>query len=288
MSLFAKVLLSVTICFFLFVSDAYAVSVTVNNAPSSIGSDPFTLSVAVVGASLGTNYLRVDIYKDGTSNYFGESFTGNDWYGGSDGTRYFPITIGSDKTWNGTVQARIGNTIPQDYDGAGTYKLRVRRYTGGGNYNNDEAKASAIQIVLAFPTPTSLPPNTPTPAPTDKPTKTPKPTATPKPVKSAVVTSATNVQSILAASTVDSDMKKNVLSPTKISSTGAYPTAILHAGTKSAEKKVSKFTKPLLIKGTSSSMQDMIAVSIGGLLLLGCGILLYLKKQGIWPWKNEQ
>lgn len=240
MRLFIKVLPALAVCFFLFAESAHAVSVTITNAPSSIGSDPFTLSATVTGATPGTNYLRVDIYKDGTTNYFGQTFTGNDWYGGSDGTQYFPITIGSDKKWSGSVQARIGDTMPQGYDGTGTYLLRIRRYTSSGNYTNDEAKASAIQVALAFPTPTAVPTNTPTPAPTEKPTTVPKATSTPTPAKNktALVTTAVTKVSVLADAITATGLKKSLPTGTKVASFGAFPTSVLGASSKSAEKKV--------------------------------------------------
>ena len=62
--------------------------------------------------------------------------------------------------WNGEVQARVGSTIPTDYDGNGIYMLRIRRYTGSGNYSNDEAKASAVAVALGLPTLTPMPTST--------------------------------------------------------------------------------------------------------------------------------
>ena len=133
------------------------------------------------------------------------------------------------------------------------------------------------------------PPDTPTPAPTDKPTPTSKPTVTPKPIKSAAVPSSAIDKSILADSTVVSNEKKIVSSPTRFASNGAYPTAILGASTKTNEKKfVNKFKQPVLVKGASSALPQIVAVCVGGLLLLGCGILLYLKKQGIWIFGPER
>jgi hypothetical protein len=135
------------------------------------------------------------------------------------------------------------------------------------------------------------PPDTATPAPTDKTIPTSKPTPTSKPVKSIAVTSAVSNKSdvsVLSDSTFDSSTKKSIATPTKIASNGAYPTAILNTITKSPAKKLSLPKKQLLIKGVSSSMPQIIAVSTGGLLLLGCGILLYLKKQGMWFFDSEK
>ena len=50
---------------FLFSSPVGAVTTTISNLPSIIGSDPFYLDVSITSASSGTNYLRVDFYKEG-------------------------------------------------------------------------------------------------------------------------------------------------------------------------------------------------------------------------------
>lgn len=139
------------------------------------------------------------------------------------------------------------------------------------------------------------PPDTATPVPTekltptDKLTPTMKPTVTPKPAKSSTATNApTTTNSTLNAIT-GSSLKGSFTSLPKKGSTGAYPTAILGASTKSAEKKTTPLPrKSVLVKGASSSLPQVVAVSVGGLLFLGCGILIYLRKQGIWPWNKRE
>lgn len=163
---------------FFFSGSIFAVTTTITDYPSSVSTDAFALSVAITGASTGTNYLRIDVYKDGTSNYFGETYTGTTWYAGSDGISYFPITIQS-ASWSGTLQGRISSYTATDYDGTGSYKLRVRRYTSSGNYTSSEANNSAVTIAIVIPTQTPTPTITPTNAPTATPTKTPTPTTTP-------------------------------------------------------------------------------------------------------------
>ena len=76
-----------------FPTKSFAVTVSITNYPSSISADPFSISVSILGASSGTNYIRVDLYKDGTQNYFGDTYNGSDWYNGSEGKQYYPITI---------------------------------------------------------------------------------------------------------------------------------------------------------------------------------------------------
>lgn len=159
------VFLILTALFFLFagVSSAFAVTITLSNIPSSISDQSFNFDVSVSGASAGTNYLRVDLYNDGTTNYFGETFVNGTWYNGSIGNQYFPIIILSGQVWIGSVQGRIGTPSITDFPGSGTYKLKIRRYTSSGTASSgDDQTPASIEIALASPTPTSSPTPTPT------------------------------------------------------------------------------------------------------------------------------
>lgn len=178
---------------FLFISPTTVLAVTtaITNYPSSISNDSFTLDVSVSGATDGTNYLRVDIYKENTTNYFGETYNSTGWYGSSDGTQYFPVTIQSG-SWSGSVQARMGSPTSTEYVGPGNYKLRIRRYTVSGNYTTSEANDSAITIAMTFATPSPTPPLAPSPTATPTPTASPVPTLppakTPSPTKTPTPT----------------------------------------------------------------------------------------------------
>lgn len=183
-----KFLFSSSLFFFFSTAPVFAVTITTSNIPTSIGIDPFTISVLVTGPNPGTNYLRVDLYKDGTTNYFGETNNGSDWHSDSTGTNYFPITIDSSGTASAQLTARLGNPSNNDYPGPGDYKLKVRRYTSSGNSADDTQTAANINIGYTFPSPTPLSPtstpnpsptSTATPAPTAIPTVTPKPTVIP-------------------------------------------------------------------------------------------------------------
>ena len=274
MSSFLKVLLLIFLFYFIFVVPASAVSITMRDIPATIGTDPFILSVSVEGATPGINYLRVDIYKGGTTNYFGETFTGNDWYSGSDGTKYFPITIGSDKTWAGTIQARIGDTIPNDYDGSGTYSVRIRRYTNETNYTS----AEAVQVAIAFPTFTPTPTNTPTPVPTEKPTKTPQPTSTPKPEKNSASGVGSPGDSSVLGESISSESLPASVNPSIHSRINAGPTSILIVR-KTPTKIVTQSPKRQAEKNPSSSLPQILMICVGGVLFISCGILMYIKKK---------
>lgn len=270
--------------FFLFPLKAYAVSVFINDTPTVITTDVFTLSVSVIGASSGTNYLRADLYKEGTTNYFGETFNGNGWYAGSDGKQYFPITVPNDNPF--TIQVRIGDTIPNEYDGTGIYKVRVRRYTAGGNYNNDEAKASAVTIGISFPTPTVAPTNSPTPTKIPTPTKVPTPTKSPTPTK--IPTPLPPIKSGFVGQaqtkvTVATNTKPTEVEDLgKVASSDAYPTAVLGSVTSASPTAQKLPNKKTLVKASSNGTA-VIASSliVGGLFLVACAILIFfrIKKQ---------
>lgn len=174
----------------------FAVSIEISNSPSTISDSMFEVSVNVSGANDGTNYLRVDLYKEGASNYFGETYNGSDWYSGSDGLKYFPITI-IDSTASAVLKAQVGNPTSTKYPGPGEYKLKIRRYTSSGSSSsNDSQTPVSVQITYQTPSPepTKTPTSTPVPTQTASPTSTPTPkptptkTATPKPTVASTPT----------------------------------------------------------------------------------------------------
>lgn len=168
--------------FLIFPKKVLAVTITLNSYPTSVSSEIFNVDVTVSGATNATNYLRVDLYKDGTTNYFGETYNGSDWYSGSDGKNYFPVTI-QNSSASATLQAQIGNPNTTDYLGPGTYKLKIRRYTSSGSQSQNDVQ-TPIDIQLTYSTPTPTPTQTPTASPTNTPTSTPSPTPKPTPTKS--------------------------------------------------------------------------------------------------------
>jgi len=166
----------------IFCPEVKAVTITINSFPATIDTaDPYQVNASVSGAVNATNYLRIDLYKDGTTNYFGETYNGSDWYGGSDGKSYFPVQI-LNASASATITFQIGNPSNTNYPGPGSYKLKIRRYTSSGSASsNDSITPADVQINYIFPTPTPTPSPTPTPTPTDPPTPVPTPTKTPTP-----------------------------------------------------------------------------------------------------------
>jgi hypothetical protein len=258
-AIFQVAFLSVCLlAFFVSANPSHAVSVQILSSPSTITQDMFTLTASISGAGNGTNYLRIDIYKEGTTSYFGQTNNGTDWYSGSDYHLYFPVTIAG-SSWNGSLQGKLGSPTTSQYDGTGSYKLRLRRYTSGGSSSSPEADASSVIVAIAFPTPTPTP--SPTLTPTHTPTSTSVPTTKPntsptlKPSLTPTLTPSPSVEITESNSTSDSG---DVLGSSTSADTGIV------AGMQ--EKKKSSL--------------NIIAVSLilGGILILSsCGILFFYK-----------
>jgi len=203
--------LIICISLFIFPLHVNAVTLTISNVPSLITpSDEFTINIVISGAASGTNYLKIDLYKSGTTNYFGETFTGSEWYSGPDGTKYLPITIQSGIDWNGSVRGKIGNPTIIQFDGVGQYKVRVRRYTGSGNYNSQEANNGAIDIQIVTPT------ENPTPTITDSNEPDPTETTIPEPTPTMTQTNITTTPSPIP-----------ILTPTPQSYSGIYISEVM-------------------------------------------------------------
>lgn len=178
-------LLLALLLFLISACEVKAVTLSYSNVPSTINSDPFTISVTVDGASTGINYLRVDLFKENTSNYFGETYNGSSWYGGSEGIHYYPVTIDDTRIATASVQARVGHLSLGDYPGPGHYKLRVRRYTNSGNAaGSDELSPVSVEITIPAaspePTPEATPKSSPVPSATLKATIIPSMSLRPK------------------------------------------------------------------------------------------------------------
>lgn len=208
-------------------SQVVAVSVTILSVPNTISEDKFSLSVETEGATAGTNYLRVDLFKEGTKNYFGETDNGQYWYGGSDAKQYFPITIETGVSNIATFSARLGEPTIGDYPGPGTYKLRIRRYTSSGGQGSEDPSPVSVEITKVLPTPTPSPSPTPTPqpSPTQTPTPTPKPSPTPSPSLKPPTSLSPSISPLASISTgtvagesTEIDLSSFGISPTPISS----------------------------------------------------------------------
>ena len=258
-----KLLILFSICLFIlsfyFSSKVFAVSVSITNFPSSITSDSFTVNVSVLGASSGTNYIRVDLYKDGTQNYFGETYNGSDWYSGSDGKQYFPITIiDSKSTVAASLQARIGIPNSSDYDNQGSYKMRIRRYTSSGGQGSEDPSNSAVSIAINVSTPT------PTPTPMPSVTQSPQNSPTSIPASNMVIITpkpSTPVPSIAFDNESSEEAVLGESSESSILNPSSNPLGIQD----SKEKEI--------VLSSRENNIGKILIFLGFVFILACGIL---------------
>lgn len=268
-----SLLLLILAFYFFFSAPVFAVTLFIDQVPSSISDQPFSLQVTVTGASAGQNYLRVDFYKEGTSEYFGETHNGIEWYGGSEGKQYFPITITSSSTpVSVTIQGKVGAPSLSQYTGPGGYKLKVRRYTTSGNAaNSDVVEPVTAELTIPLPTPTPTPTDeptaTPTPSNTPTPTRTPTPTKTPTPIKTPTLT-----PTLTPSEEDDVDEERDQKDDDRL-----YPDMKL-----SQKKNVSPTPKTEVLGISTSTVMDPITLSFigsGVIILVSCGILIFLKKR---------
>ena len=265
--LFSIILLILSL---IFVSKISAVSVSVINFPNEIKDEAFTVTASISGASLGQNYLRVDLYKEGTSSYFGETFNGSDWYSGSEGKLYLPVNIDSSKIVLATITARLGEPEVNEYSGTGMYKLKLRRYTSSGNQASDLQTPADILINFLMPTPE--PTSTPTPISQNSPTAIPKPTVSP--------TSSPNSLSaeILEESATDEPIFEEVLGKASESATlGALITPL---------ETIISGKKEIVLSARDNKIA-MSLIALGVVFISACVILFfwtYIKKKK----QNEQ
>ena len=144
-----------------------AVSVTIPGVLPAITDQTFTVSVSVSGASANTtNYLEVDLFPTGTSNYFGFTSNGTSFIKNgspSNCSQYYPIPIDSSGNWSGSVPAQL-DTSSSSFTGSGNYSLKVRRYTSSCGYIWSNEAIIPISYSVSSPTPSATP--TPTPSPT--------------------------------------------------------------------------------------------------------------------------
>lgn len=234
----------------------FAVSVNISNVPETITDSPFEFNVTISGASVGTNYLRTSIFTPDTTNYFGYTYNGSDFYNGSDYSQYLPVTINSEGSGSATVKAKIDPTSSY-FKGPGDYYLKIRRYTSA-SYNS-ASNIVTVAINYSNITPTQTP--TPTPTPTSTPTPTPTPTQTATPTKTPTPT------------------KRPTSTPTKstsqnTSSSSANPNLILPSSILGASVSASPTPSPTKTENNSFSFLNLVFIA-GGIILILSGALVF-------------
>lgn len=164
----------------------FASAPVVTNQPSNLNLDEsFTLSVSMDGLSINTIYrLRIVFSKSGTSNYFGSTFNGTEWYNGTPSpinyAKFLSISTDTDGKWSGSIQGKIESSDSNFKNESGDYDLKVGRYTENGS-SATWSNISSVNITAPTPTPSPTPDPTPTPTPESESTQKPDPTNSPTP-----------------------------------------------------------------------------------------------------------
>ncbi len=124
-----------------------------------------------------------------------------------------------------------------------------------------------------------LPSPTPTPEPTEPPTKTPVPTKTPTPAKvtKSVTTDDENLSTTKNSLPTISKKKLATINKDPLATLSGLPTSVLTAS-ESVKKKNAPNLKKVLVKDSQFSLNGL-SFAIGGIFILSCGILLYLRKR---------
>ena len=226
-----------------------AVSISAVDFPGSVKDESFNVTASISGASLGQNYLRIDLFKEGTGNYFGETFNGSNWYSGGEGKLFFPVTIDSSKLVLATITARFGNPSSLEYPGPGSYKLKIRRYTSSGNQASDNQDAVNIQI--NFITPSPVPTSTVTPVPT--------PSASPSPSTPILITPRPTKEHIFESS-IGAELEKETLGESSMSSEFEPP---------KASKEI--------VMGVKEDNLPKVLIILGLVLIFTCSILFFYR-----------
>lgn len=161
-----------------------------------------------------------------------------------------------------------------DYDGPGSYEVKLRRYTGNSNDKSGETEALDISLNVATPAPTPSPSPSPTPTPTESPT--PDPTKTPTPTPKATKKVSTSMGGSLTPTPA----------PTTKSTNNSQSTS---TPTSSSVALAGEATSAPAILGTMDPPEgsgDGVRVPPVALIMMGAG-LVFVGIAGVSFWKSR-
>jgi hypothetical protein len=236
-------------------------SISIESDKSALfGEEEMTIKVASLSGFTNGEilYVKGAFFQDGSTNYFGYSKSTDAWIkNGSSTNTQKQIKIGD---WDGKLIVKT-DFSDSGYKGEGSYKFKLGFYYG--SFSAVNWSSNNLNIDVSEPDPTPTPTLVPTLLrPTDYAGQ-----ATPT-VKASLIATVTPVKKSLS------------LTDKKIASLAALKDIL---GTKSAEKKakptpaLKKETREVLIKGSTAQNISAIFILAGGLMIMGCGILVFLK-----------
>ena len=178
-------MLLVIIAIFLFVSPVNASrGITISADKSSLlGGEEMLINASASGfASSEAIFVKGAFFKEGESNYFGLTKTGDNWIKNSEPSEnQLKVDVAN---WDGKLNIKSDYT-DSGFKGSGGYKLKVGFYyiTSGGNTSSVNWSSNILDVNLIAPTPT--PTQSPTPTPTISPSPSPSKTASTTPTPTA-------------------------------------------------------------------------------------------------------
>lgn len=127
----------------------------IKDAPSEINSgQEFEISVSlkIPDKSNADFYFKGAFKKDGSSNYFGQTHTGEWVANGEKYSKQLKITTDSSGNWEGQIKVKP-DAEDSGFDGTGEYIFKVARYTDSGNGPtwSNELKIKINQIITPEP-----------------------------------------------------------------------------------------------------------------------------------------
>ena len=260
---------AVLFIFFFIPPSVFAVSVDINNVPLTIDQSQELEVDAILSCKGCTtdSYLRGVFYPSGAS-YFGYTWNNSGiWSNAAGGncTTYYKIAkadLNPEGSWSGKLKFKPDKESSY-YNGPGEYLFKIGRYTPSCSTTWSEEKTISITGPTSSPTPTQVP--SPTSTPTPSKTPTPTPTKSPTPIKSGPTAKPTQKS---ATPTVKPKVTEK---------------SVLGSSTKSPEEKISKSPTPkeqkVMVKGSSVNVLSSVFILLGGGLIIGCGVLIFLKNR---------
>ncbi|CAN5131841.1 hypothetical protein BH11PAT1_BH11PAT1_5370 [soil metagenome] len=280
--------LVITLCYSFFLLSfpqqilAATINLTTQTAQLATIDSEYIVNVDISGTSDDTDYyLRGIFYRQGTTNYCGLTWNGNDWFSGpystNEGWKNFYKITTTAKLWSGTLKAKI-DTGDSGCKESGIYGFKLQRFSKSATPLSDTQEELSVTVTIPTPTPTLTP--APTSLPTHSPTPTPKPTSTPKPTLTPTLTNNTPTPTLKPVNYASSKTKLGNLTTSEVE-----PTAVLGASTKveATPVEVKPTVKPIESVKTLGAAQNPIQkIFLGGmgvLALVTLGLGFYIYKQ---------
>lgn len=270
------------LCLFLvclFPQTAHAArSISITSDKSSLfGSEEMSISASISGFTNDEKiYLKGAFFKDGSTNYFGYTKSGDSWIKNSvTATEQKQVEIGN---WDTDTIVR-SDFNDSGYTGKGDYKFKLGFYylTSGGNLSSINWSNNILSLALDSPPPTSVPAQSSSQT-TSSTSKSSTSTKTPTPTKAS--SASTNVSSSANSNGQTSSTSDKIAQNFKIASDFARIRNV------SPTKAQSSGNVRVLGAKEQAAPPMFVLTIIGGLVLflVGGALLVYKNLDQIKIW----